>query len=123
KTLHSFQDNGDGGQPEGTLVFNTKGDLCGTASSGGPSGEGTLFRLRPQPGGSWRFAALYEFNAPPDAAYPSAKLIFDEAGNAYSTTQEGEAVRHVPITAAAPFSKFSRSWKEEKPNSVARRKQ
>ncbi|MGA8489895.1 MAG: choice-of-anchor tandem repeat GloVer-containing protein [Terriglobales bacterium] len=89
KTLHSFQDNGDGGQPEGTLVFNTKGDLCGTASSGGPSGEGTLFRLRPQPGGSWRFAALYEFNAPPDAAYPSAKLIFDEAGNAYSTTQEG----------------------------------
>jgi uncharacterized repeat protein (TIGR03803 family) len=89
KILYSFQDNSDGGQPQASLVFDSGGNLYGSATSGGTVGAGTVFRLRPKAGGSWGFAPLYEFNIPPDGFYPAAGLIFDRIGNIYSTTQNG----------------------------------
>ena len=86
--LHSFQDNSDGGEPQSGLVFDSMGNLYGTASGGGKVGNGTFLRLRPT-GKSWAFTALYEFAAKPDGAYPSGSLIFDGAGNIYGTTQYG----------------------------------
>jgi uncharacterized repeat protein (TIGR03803 family) len=88
KVLYSFQDNDDGGQPESDVVFGPGGTLYGTASGGGAVGTGTVFRLRPGAGGSWAFAALYEFASAPDGAYPVG-LIFDGAGSFYGTTQRG----------------------------------
>ena len=85
-TLHSFQDNGDGGIPQSGLTFDSKGNLYGTASEGGTVGGGTLFRLRPTVD-SWSFTTLYDFMGPPDGSYPSGNLIFDTAGNLYGTTQ------------------------------------
>lgn len=87
--LYHFRDDTDGAHPLGGLVFDANGNLFGTASGGGSAGGGTLFRLRPEMGGSWGFAALYEFNAPPDGFSPAAGLIFDKSGNMYSTTQYG----------------------------------
>jgi uncharacterized repeat protein (TIGR03803 family) len=89
RILYSFQDNSDGGQPQADVVFDSKGNLLGTASGGGSVGNGTVFRLRPRAGDSWGFAALYDFNTLPDGYYPAAGLIFDENGNLYSTTQGG----------------------------------
>jgi len=90
--LHSFQDEGDGSDLQSGLVFDSMGNLYGTASGGGTVGGGTLFRLRPN-GKSWAFTALYDFGAAPDGFYPSGNLIFDAAGSIYGTTQDGGGVQ------------------------------
>ena len=86
--LHSFQDNSDGGEPRSGLVFDSTGNLYGSATGGGTVGNGTAFRLRPGAGGSWAFTALYEFAVEPDGAYPTGGLIF-QSGILYGTTQRG----------------------------------
>jgi uncharacterized repeat protein (TIGR03803 family) len=86
--LHSFQDNGDGFEPRSRLIFDSKGNLYGTASGGGAAGDGTLFRLQPT-GKSWAFTTPYEFGAPPDGAYPAGSLIFGGAGSLYGITERG----------------------------------
>jgi uncharacterized repeat protein (TIGR03803 family) len=86
--LYSFQDRNDGSEPRGGVVFDSKGNLYGTATGGGTVGNGTFFRLRPV-GKSWAFTALYEFAVQPDGAYPSASLVFDGAGNVYGITEYG----------------------------------
>jgi uncharacterized repeat protein (TIGR03803 family) len=88
KVLYTFQDNRDGGQPQSSVVFDSGGNLYGTASDGGTVGNGTVFRLRPGAGGSWAFAALYEFAAAPDSAYPTGPIVV-RAGSLYGTTQRG----------------------------------
>jgi uncharacterized repeat protein (TIGR03803 family) len=87
--LYSFQDNRDGGQPHAGLVFDSAGNLYGTAASGGMVGNGTVFRLRPGTGGSWAFTVLYDFTVNPDGAYPASDLIFDATGNLFGTTRYG----------------------------------
>lgn len=88
--LHSFQDNGDGGEPRSGLVFDSMGNLYGAATAGGTWESGTIFRLRPT-GDAWAFSTLYGFTGAPDGAYPSGSLIFDAAGNLYGTTANGGA--------------------------------
>ena len=87
--LHSFQDNGDGGETRSGLTFDSKGNLYGTASGGGASGAGTVFRLRPQTDGSWIFESIYQFGVSPDGSYPTGDLILGSAGNLYGTTLYG----------------------------------
>jgi uncharacterized repeat protein (TIGR03803 family) len=87
--LYSFQDNSDGSEPRSSLTFDSKGALYGTASGGGAAGGGTLFRLRPQAGGSWAFKSLYQFQVRPDGDYPMGDLVLDSSGNFYGTTQYG----------------------------------
>ena len=45
--LHSFRTNKDGGRPVGNLIMGHGGKLYGHASTGGPHGGGTVFRLNP----------------------------------------------------------------------------
>ena len=51
--LHTFSGGADGGQPNGGLIRDTKGNLYGTATSGGapsgacPTGCGVVFMLSP----------------------------------------------------------------------------
>jgi uncharacterized repeat protein (TIGR03803 family) len=85
--LYSFQDNGDGGGPRSGLVFDSEGDVYGTATGGGTVGNGTLFQLRPT-GDSWVFTPLYSFAVRPDGAYPTG-LILNGTGNIFGTTQYG----------------------------------
>jgi uncharacterized repeat protein (TIGR03803 family) len=56
KTLHRFPNGGkDGKAPTAGLVFDTAGNLYGTtAYGGGKRDAGTVFRLTPDPDGSWR---------------------------------------------------------------------
>jgi uncharacterized repeat protein (TIGR03803 family) len=53
KILHSFKDGSDGGYPQGTLIFDSAGNLYGTTESGGTDSEGTAFELSPATGGKW----------------------------------------------------------------------
>ncbi len=87
--LYSFQDGNDGGQPRGSVVLNTEGDIYGTASIIGSRRGGTMFRLRPGTGGSWDFAVLYDFAGDPDAGYPVGDLVFGKGGDIFGVTQLG----------------------------------
>jgi len=46
-SLHDFTNGSDGGYPYSNLVFDDSGNIYGTASSGGSSGNGVVFRLSP----------------------------------------------------------------------------
>jgi len=92
KVLHNFTtSSGDGQFPFGSLVFDKQGNLYGTASSGGgSSNSGIVFELSPSSGAAWSETILHNFNdSATDGASPNAGLIFDSAGNLYSTTIGG----------------------------------
>jgi uncharacterized repeat protein (TIGR03803 family) len=89
KILHTFTGQ-DGGTPSSNLVFDTLGNLYGTAG-GGPSGYGVVFELSPSGNGQWAEQVLYNFSAGNDGYYPNTGLIFDAAGNLYGTANGGGA--------------------------------
>jgi|SRR5579862_1833351 len=89
-TFTPFRGVGDG--PQSSLTFHNNGRLYGTTETGGPYGGGTVFELVPPavPGGAWTQNILYAFGSNGiDGAYPLANVIFDKAGNLYSTTWVG----------------------------------
>ena len=87
-TLYTF--NSDAYDPEGVLIFDTTGNLCGTTYSGNTF-SGTVFRLKPpsRQAENWTFAILYGFRGTRHGAQPAAGLVFDKHRNLYSTTQLG----------------------------------
>jgi uncharacterized repeat protein (TIGR03803 family) len=89
--LHSFNPSGlDGQVPSCTLIFDSAGNLYGTTGSGGSGGGGTVFELSPSSGGGWTERRLSNFkHAGTDPYYPAAGLVFDAAGNLYTTTAFG----------------------------------
>jgi uncharacterized repeat protein (TIGR03803 family) len=90
KVLHNFGNNDqDGNQPESSLIFDARGNLYGTTISGGPFGTGTVFELTPDADGSWTETFPHRFGGGKDGEEPAAALIFDSAGNLYSTTVSG----------------------------------
>jgi uncharacterized repeat protein (TIGR03803 family) len=97
--LHTFSGL-DGRYPwGGGLIFDSAGNLYGTTCSGGnppdciygAGGCGVVFKLAPNPDGSWTESALYSFTGGfnHDGALPIAGLVFDAAGNLYGTTSTG----------------------------------
>jgi hypothetical protein len=87
--LHQFADGSDGENPMSGLIFDSIGNLCGTALDG-LSHRGVVFRLRPpKRGGSWPFTVLYNLAGSPDGNHPVAGLVLDSESNLYSTTQWG----------------------------------
>ena len=90
--LYGFtEEDKNGGDPEAAFVRDSAGNLYGTSNvGGGESRWGNVFRLSHQRKGKWSFSVLYGFaNGIPDGEAPAAPLIFDKAGNLYSTTQDG----------------------------------
>ncbi len=82
----SFASPGDGGQPVGTLVRDSAGNLYGVASILGPSSEGDVFQLDP----TGTITILHGFlSTPGDGFFPNAGLLMDSAGNLYGTTEIG----------------------------------
>ena len=68
KVLYTFNNGTDGGIPGLGLVFDSRGNLYGTASSGGNlnrcqnSGCGVVFELTPESDGKWNYEVLYAFS-------------------------------------------------------------
>lgn len=87
RTIHVFTGGLDGGGPN-SVVFDSTGDLYGTACCDGVNAQGTVFKLSPVPGGGWHFTLLHALTET-DGAYPGAGLVFDSLGNLYGTAQEG----------------------------------
>jgi uncharacterized repeat protein (TIGR03803 family) len=87
--LHSFDNNFvDGYRPLDSLIFDADGNLYGTTSYGGANAMGTVFELTPGTGAAWTEKILYSLGY---GNTPYANLIFDSAGNLYSTTFSGGA--------------------------------
>ena len=106
KVLHTFSY----GSPAdfrsfSSLIFDEHGNLYGTSYNGGVYGCGTVYELSPTTRGPWTEKVLHNFNDDgEDGCHPYAGLIFDSAGNLYSTTQtggshgEGTAFELIPQT-------------------------
>jgi uncharacterized repeat protein (TIGR03803 family) len=84
--LHAFAGGDDGATPRDNLMIDKKGYVFGTATGGGTSGSGVVFRLKGK-----TEKVLYDFTGGADGDDPSASLIEDKAGNLYSTTTYGGA--------------------------------
>jgi len=90
QVLHSFGGGSDGATPEGSLIFDTAGNLYGTTFAGGLHQAGTAFELSPRQGGGWTETILHSFDSVYGDGYsPDSDLILDSAGNLYGTTSAG----------------------------------
>jgi uncharacterized repeat protein (TIGR03803 family) len=88
--LHSFgSSDGDGEDPQSTLVMDSAGNLYGTTPHGGAHAGGTIFEIAADGSES----ILYSFGVGSDGRSPDAGLIMDSAGNFYGTTPEGGTYR------------------------------
>jgi len=97
--LYNFSgsDGSDGAEPRDGLIFDGAGNLYGTTSVGGATGQdcnglgcGAVFQLAPGAGGTWTETVLFSFNRPgKGGVLPYAGLVLDSAGNLYGTTTQG----------------------------------
>lgn len=80
--------DGDGQDPQSTLIWGESGDLYGTTVEGGPNGWGTVFRLTR----TGTESILYSFpRFSDDGESPEAGVVRDAAGNLYGTALIGGA--------------------------------
>jgi len=97
--LHNFAGgSSDGGNPHGGLIQDSAGNLYGTASNGGSTGNGVVFEVAPDGTETVLYSFLGPANdggpssgAPNDGAHPQSGLVQDSAGNLYGTTLNGGA--------------------------------
>ncbi len=87
--VYSFGNGTDGTIPEGSLIFDSAGNLYGTTSEGGIRGLGTVFKLSPRQSSGYTETVLHSFGNGNDGYRPENSLIFDSAGNLYGTTETG----------------------------------
>lgn len=89
--LYSFSGHPDGAKPVAGLAIDRAGNLYGTTTAGGSSGNGTVFKLAipTVAGGEWTEEVLYSFGTGSDGAIPIAGVALDASGNLYGTTSAG----------------------------------
>jgi uncharacterized repeat protein (TIGR03803 family) len=83
--IYNFGDGSDGAWPVAGLVMDAAGNLYGTASIGGNSQLGVVFKMTE----SGQESVLYNFAGGTDGANPETSLLMDSAGNLYGTTYAG----------------------------------
>ena len=86
--IHNFTGGSDGGFPQAGLTMDRAGKLYGTASTGGISGNGAVFKLVPS-GSHWVFYPLYSFRGGYDGSAPTGPLTIGPDGALYGTTLAG----------------------------------
>jgi len=91
--IHKFRGGADGAAPEGALIFDAAGNLYGTTVTGGNDlcveGCGTVYKLSPNPDGTWKETVLHRFLGGNDAEQPGSGVVFDPAGNLYGSAGGG----------------------------------
>jgi uncharacterized repeat protein (TIGR03803 family) len=91
--LYEFSGGADGGQPSGSMVFDSSGALYGTALEGGSLENGAIYKLTPPTtqGGAWTESVLYSFQGQGvgDGYDPVGTPAFDSTGAIYGVTESG----------------------------------
>jgi uncharacterized repeat protein (TIGR03803 family) len=82
--LYNFTGGSDVYAPNGSLVFDSAGNLYGAGLEGGVNEVGGVFRLKPGSGRVWTETVLYAF--PTRGGWPNGGWVFDQSGNLYGTT-------------------------------------
>jgi len=86
--LHTFHMDANGYAPFAGPIVDAAGNLYGTTAWGGTRNGGTVYKLAPQPDGTWKFSVLHRFTGP-DGYQSQAALVMDKKGNLYGTTTLG----------------------------------
>lgn len=109
--LYSFIGGADGANPVAALVRDAAGNLYGTTTAGGSTGNGTVFRLSPpkQRGGRWTEKVLYSFGQGTDGATPVAGVTLDAKHNLYGTTSAGGSYGYGTVF---QLKRLKSSWTE-----------
>lgn len=95
----------DGADPQGSLIFDTLGNLYGTTRSGGAYGWGTVFELMPDVGSGWTEIDLHDFDQNGVDGYtPLSNLILNADGSLYGTTEYGSIGNHGVVFQLIPNS-------------------
>jgi len=76
EVLHSFGKGDDGTDPVAGVSFDAEGNLYGTTSAGGTSGNGTVFQLKPSKT-EWTEKILHDFELKDDGGVPYAGIVVD----------------------------------------------
>jgi uncharacterized repeat protein (TIGR03803 family) len=98
-TLASFNGtNGSG--PQGNLAADAAGNLYGSTTGGGASGQGTVFEVTR---GNGTVTTLAAFNGT-HGADPQGGLVMDSGGSVYGTTVQGGATGYGTAFKLAPGS-------------------
>src|SRR2546427_596315 len=100
EVLHAFEQEAQ--YPLASVLQDSAGNLYGTTTQGGASGDGTVYKLAPD----GTFTLLHEFNGS-DGYYPYAGVIQDSTGNLYGTTQSGGAFGAGTVYKLAPDGTFT----------------
>jgi len=83
--VHNFTGGSDGGNPVNGFTMSATGTLYGTASSGGSSGYGVVFKV----GDKGDETVLHSFAGGSDGATPNGGVIEDPSGAFFGTTTTG----------------------------------
>ena len=87
--LYSFPGRSSGSAPYTGVIFDSEGNLYGTASFGGSGGDGTIFSLK-NVNGQWTESVLNTFNGS-NGSEPIGNIVFGAAGELYGTASSGGA--------------------------------
>ncbi len=110
--IHQFSGS-DGALSYSNLIVDDKGNLYGTTSTGGASGNGTVFELNPpkEKGKEWTESVMLSFNGG-DGANPMSGLIFDDSGALYGVTFNGGGYDIGVVFKLSPPAKPDGKWEE-----------
>lgn len=86
--IYAFTGGGDGDVPSQPPVLASNGALYGTTGAGGSAGNGTVYKLAPQPDGTWTETVIYSFSASVDGKMPNSPLVIHN-GIIYGATISG----------------------------------
>ena len=124
QVLYAFKSGRDGANPNGGLVFDSRGAIYGTTfyggseagecnGGGGGTGCGTVFLLRSRvkKAGAWTEKILYRFHGQ-DGASPAAGVVVGGNGDLYGTVYAGATRGNGAVFDLAAPSGGSGPWKE-----------
>ncbi len=87
--LYSFPySKTDGISPNGPPLVEASGDLFGTTSAGGTTGNGTVYEFSPS-GSTYVEKVVYNFGGGTNGSMPNSSLVGDSNGVLYGVTQYG----------------------------------
>jgi uncharacterized repeat protein (TIGR03803 family) len=105
--------SGDGSGPLRGVTIDPSGNLYGTTSAGGASGNGTVFELSPVGGGLWNETILLSFAGVSDGAAPRGGVLRDTSRNLYGTAQQGGTYNSGTAFELSPPAVAGNPWTEK----------
>lgn len=114
QVIHTFQGTPDGANSWAQVAVDSSGNVYGTTTEGGASGNGCVYELSPPvSGGAWTETVIYSFQGgTADGRFPSSGLVIDNSGNLFGTTYAGGAQNLGLVFELSPPAQSGAAWTE-----------